>query len=185
MRKNNGPVARTKTGEYKIDLADDHRNLLTNLLEQLRDSLTTSTDTAALRRLFPTAYHNDPQKDAEFQRLMRDELLESRLSAIDVAIRVISQDSHLSSEEIDAFSRSINSLRLVLGTTLDIAESDYASQDKTKRQTGDETKHETNAENSDETNADINADTQVAKRELYEYLGWLLEWTVSAQSSGL
>ncbi len=171
--KNNGPVFRLKNGNYKIDLATDHRKLLTQLVEQLRDSLATTTDDANLRRLFPTAYNNDAKKDAEYQRLMRDELLESRLAAIDVTIKVIAQDDEISAEEIDAFARSINSLRLVLGTTLDIAESDYGSQSDTQQ-----------SENSDgdETSE---ADEYLIQKELYEYLGWLLEWTVGAQSSGL
>ena len=104
---------------------------------------------------------------------MRDELLESRLAAIDVAISVVAQDGEVSAEEIDAFSRSINSLRLVLGTTLDIAESDYGSPS--------DTQHSENSDR-DETSE---ADEYLIQKELYEYLGWLLEWTVSAQSSGL
>ncbi len=171
--KKNGPVVRLKSGKFKIELADDHRRLLTQLIEQLRDSLTTTTDDANLRRLFPTAYNNDAKKDAEYQRLMRDELLESRLAAIDVAISVVAQDGEVSAEEIDAFSRSINSLRLVLGTTLDIAESDYGSPS--------DTQHSENSD-LDETSE---ADEYLIQKELYEYLGWLLEWTVSAQSSGL
>ena len=171
--KKNGPVFRLKNGNYKIELADDHRQLVTQLVEQLRDSLATTTDDSNLRRLFPTAYNNDAKKDAEYQRLMRDELLESRLAAIDVTIKVIAQNDEISAEEIDAFARSINSLRLVLGTTLDIAESDYGSQNDTQQ-----------SENSDgdETSG---ADEYLIQKELYEYLGWLLEWTVGAQSSGL
>ena len=171
--KNNGPVFRLKNGNYKIDLATDHRKLLTQLVEQLRDSLATTTDDANLRRLFPTAYNNDAKKDAEYQRLMRDELLESRLAAIDVSIKVIAQDDEISAEEIDAFARSINSLRLVLGTTLDIAESDYGSQSDTQQ---------SEDSYSDEASE---ADEFLIQKELYEYLGWLLEWTVGAQSSGL
>lgn len=171
--KKNGPVFRLKNGNYKIELADDHRQLLTQLVEQLRDSLATTTDDANLRRLFPTAYNNDAKKDAEYQRLMRDELLESRLAAIDVTIKVIAQNDEISAEEIDAFARSINSLRLVLGTTLDIAESDYGSQNDTQQ-----------SENSD-SDETSEADEYLIQKELYEYLGWLLEWTVGAQSSGL
>jgi hypothetical protein len=171
--KNNGPVFRLNNGNYRIDLATDHRKLLTQVVEQLRDSLATTTDDANLRRLFPTAYNNDAKKDAEYQRLMRDELLESRLAAIDVTIKVIAQDDEISAEEIDAFARSINSLRLVLGTTLDIAESDYGSQSDTQQ--------------SDDSDSDeaSEADEFLIQKELYEYLGWLLEWTVGAQSSGL
>ncbi len=166
--KPEGPIVRLKNGNFKLELADDHRRLLTQLIEQLRDSLTTTTDDANLRRLFPVAYNNDPKKDAEYQRLMRDELLESRLSAIDVTVKMLDQDAEITAGEIDAFSRSINSLRLVLGTSLDIAESDYQHDD----------------ENEDE-GFDDETDEHLIQKELYEYLGWLLEWTVSAQSSGL
>ena len=175
--KKNGPVVRLKNGNFKIDLADDHRRLLTQLIEQLRDSLTTTTDDANLRRLFPTAYHNDAKKDAEYQRLMRDELLESRLAAIDIAISVLAKDDEITDEQIDFFSRSINSLRLVLGTTLDIAESDYDIPRDTPRDSPQ-------SENSESGDA-IEGDEYLIQKELYEYLGWLLEWTVSAQSSGL
>ena len=171
--KKSGPVVRLKNGKFKIDLADDHRQLLTQLIEQLRDSLTTTTDDSNLRRLFPTAYHNDAKKDAEYQRLMRDELLESRLAAIDIAISVLAKDDEITDEQIDFFSRSINSLRLVLGTTLDIAESDY-----------DIPRDSPQSENSESDEASED-DEYLIQKELYEYLGWLLEWTVSAQSSGL
>jgi hypothetical protein len=86
---------------------------------------------------------------------------------------VITQDDEISAEEIDAFARSINSLRLVLGTTLDIAESDYGSQNDTQQNDDPD---------SDEASE---ADEYLIQKELYEYLGWLLEWTVGAQSSGL
>jgi len=168
MKINRGPVVRTNHGTYKLKLADDHREVLTHLVTQLRDSLLTTTDAAALRRLFPTAYHDDPQKDAEYQRLMREELLASRLSSIEIALAVISRRDELNESEIDAFARSINSLRLVLGTALDIAESDY---------------HSDYHPESDSKNQPKNND--LIQRELYDYLGWLLEWTVGAQSEGL
>ncbi len=107
---------------------------------------------------------------------MRDELLESRLAAIDTAIKVLTQENEITAEEIDAFSRSINSLRLVIGTALDIAESDYEKQNNSKHD------GESNEDSSDGASDD---DGQSVQKELYEYLGWLLEWTVSAQSSGL
>jgi len=93
--------------------------------------------------------------------------------AIDETIKVIAQDDEISAEEIDAFARSINSLRLVLGTTLDIAESDYGSQSDTQQ---------SDDPGSDEANE---ADELLIQKELYEYLGWLLEWTVTAQNPKL
>ena len=171
VKINKGPVTRTKTGNYKLVLPKDHCEVLTHLITELRDSLLNTTDDASLRRLFPTAYHNDAIKDAEYQRLMRDELLASRLASIETALEVIGASNELSESEIDAFARSINSLRLVIGTTLDIAESDYGDLNIESRQS-----------KSLETESD---EEKLIQSELYDYLGWLLEWTVSAQSEGL
>ena len=171
VKINKGPVTRTKTGNYKLVLPKDHCEVLTHLITELRDSLLNTTDDASLRRLFPTAYHNDAIKDAEYQRLMRDELLASRLASIETALEVIGASNELSDSEIDAFARSINSLRLVIGTTLDIAESDHGELNIESRQS-----------KSPETESD---EEKLIHGELYDYLGWLLEWTVSAQSEGL
>ncbi len=171
MKINKGPVVRTKNGTYKLDLPKDHCEVLTHLITELRDSLLNTTDDSSLRRLFPTAYHNDVKKDAEYQRLMREELLASRLASIETALDVISTSNELSESEIDAFGRSINSLRLVIGTTLDIAESDYGDQNIESRQS-----------KSPETESD---EEKLIQSDLYDYLGWLLEWTVGAQSEGL
>lgn len=167
MRNKNGPIVRLKNGAFKIELTDDHREVLKQLIEELRETLISSSDDAALRRLFPTAYNNDPQKDAEYQRLMRDELLASRLTSTETALKTIESKTEISEHDLDAFSRSINSMRLVIGTNLDISESDYGR----KRE---------------ESNRDDDADGETEiQTELYEYLGWLLEWTVIAQSEGL
>ena len=173
-----GPLVRTKDGTYKLALPKDQCELLTHLITELRDSLLTTTDDASLRRLFPTAYHNDAKKDAEYQRLMREELLASRLSSIETTLKVISSSNELSESEVDAFARSINSLRLVIGTSLDIAESDYS-----------DTATNAASSNSDseipDADQDELAEQELVQHELYDFLGWLLEWTVSAQSAGL
>ena len=169
VKINKGPVVRTKHGTYKLSLPKDHCEVLTHLITELRDSLLNTTDDASLRRLFPTAYHNDVKKDAEYQRLMREELLASRLASIETALKVIGASNELSESEIDAFARSINSLRLVIGTSLDIAESDYSEAEQ----------------NQPDTQQTELAEQKLVQRDLYDYLGCLLEWTVGAQSEGL
>ena len=173
-----GPLVRTKDGTYKLALPKDQCELLTHLISELRDSLLTSTDDASLRRLFPTAYHNDAKKDAEYQRLMREELLASRLSSIETTLKVISSSNELSDSEVDAFARSINSLRLVIGTSLDIAESDYSG-------TSDTAVSSHSDSEIPDADQDELAEQKLVQHELYDFLGWLLEWTVSAQSAGL
>src|SRR5436305_8789472 len=66
-------VKRSRNGRYSIRLPDEERELLRRLPGQLRELL--GTDDPSLRRLFPPAYLDDPEKDADYQRLTRDELL--------------------------------------------------------------------------------------------------------------
>ena len=106
---------------------------------------------------------------------MREELLASRLSSIETALKVISSSNELSESEVDAFARSINSLRLVIGTSLDIAESDFSDSSDSSHSDSE----------IPDSNQDELAEQKLVQRELYDFLGWLLEWTVSAQSEGL
>ncbi len=106
-------------------------------------------------RLFPTAYPDDEDKEAEYQRLMRDELVASRLAAIDSVTETLSGDELLDETQTIAFMQSINAIRLVLGTMLGITDDESAD------------------------DADV-ADTP--EHHLYDFLSWLLEWTVRALS---
>ena len=81
----------------------------------------------ATARLFPVVHPDDADQEAEYQRLMRDELIESRTAGIDTAVEVLSRQGRkvaLSEPELLAFVRAINSVRLVLGTILDVTEDD-------------------------------------------------------------
>ena len=119
-----GPwVRRTGPGRYAVRLADEERTLLGNLVDQLRALLGGSTDEPSVRRLFPTAYHEDPERDREYQQLVRDELLTRRLAALD-AITATLHATELDEASLSAWMNGVNDLRLVLGTTLDIAEDD-------------------------------------------------------------
>ena len=73
-----------RSGIVEIKITEDERSLLADLIDQLRELvLSTSPEgevDPALRRLYPTAYADDAQHEAEYQRLMRDQLLERRLS---------------------------------------------------------------------------------------------------------
>ena len=117
---------RTKrSGIVEINITEDERSLLADLIDQLRE-LVLSTSPAgevdpALRRLYPTAYADDAQHEAEYQRLMRDQLLERRLSHLDVVENTLN-DQELNQESLSSWIMSINDLRLVLGTHLDVSE---------------------------------------------------------------
>jgi hypothetical protein len=120
------PITRTAAGTYVLDLPEQHREVLASLLGQLRDAISHDATGDAMRRLFPVAYHADAERDAEWQRLMHGELVASRLAAIGEAAsaleRAATPGAEMTEAELDALARSINAVRLVLGTSLDVSE---------------------------------------------------------------
>jgi hypothetical protein len=119
-----GPVRRSGDG-YVIAVDADEAALITRLAAELRSLLTEDADTegarALLGRLFPVAYPDDDELEIEYQRLMRDELVTSKLAALDVVERALEpggDDRVLDEAGLTAFMQSINSVRLVLGTML-------------------------------------------------------------------
>jgi hypothetical protein len=95
--------------------------VLGHVAGQLREAIVASAEAPALRRLFPPAYDDDPDKEAGFQALARDELLESRLAALD-DVEAALEDPVMDADRASGLMRSCNALRLVLGTRLDVSE---------------------------------------------------------------
>jgi hypothetical protein len=150
-------VRRRGEGRYQVRLRANERVLVGDLLTQLREQLVASTDDPAVRRLFPPAYANDPERDAGYQVLTRDELLEHRLAALDVVERTL-DGSELDQSDMTAWMGTLNALRLVLGTRLDV----------------------------DEELPELDpADPQAPAYAVYEYLGWLLSQVVDALGTDL
>ena len=82
---------------------------------------------APCARLFPVVHPDDPTQEAEYQRLMRDELVTSRLAGIDTVVSRARRPGRKVAARRGrdvAFMQAINSVRLVLGTMLDVTEDD-------------------------------------------------------------
>lgn len=151
-------VRRIGSSRYRVKLRRNEQILMGSLVRQLRDQLTVSTDAPHLKRLFPPAYADDAERDAGYQVLTRDELLEGRLSALDVVERTLDGEAELDESELTAWMTTLNSFRLVLGTRLD----------------------------ADEEPVDIDPDDpQAPEYALYDFLGWILDQTVDALSADL
>jgi len=76
------PFATTKKG-IAVNLGPDERGLLRTLLGEVRELLTTAPiGDPKLARLFPPAYFDNDEAETEYQRLMRDELIASRLDVL-------------------------------------------------------------------------------------------------------
>lgn len=150
-------IERDRKGGYRLRLPAEERELLRSLPGQLREVL--KAEDPSLRRLFPPAYTDDTEADDEFRRLMRDELLEGKLAALLVVEQTAGAD-HLTGEQLDGWLGALESLRLYLGTQLDVTEQTYE----------------------EELDPD---DPKAPALALYGYLSWLQEQAVEALSSGL
>jgi hypothetical protein len=114
-------VKRTRSGTYRLELPAEERQVVRSLLGQLRQLLESGETDQRVRRLFPTAYADDPEKDEEYQRLMRDDLVASRVEGI-AMVEASLDATVLTEDQLVAWTSSVNGVRLVLGTMLDISE---------------------------------------------------------------
>jgi hypothetical protein len=146
-----------RSGGFRLNIDDGERQLIVRLMGELREvMLRSDPDGPGLRRLFPTAYHSDPEADAEYQRLMREELVASRLAGIETITAALVAPE-MTADELYATMQGVNSLRLVLGTMLDVGED-----------------HDPLTVTDDDPHA--------AEAHLYDYLSMLLDHIVDALS---
>jgi hypothetical protein len=117
------PVKRTRSGRFQLHLSAEERDALRSLPGELKALMAAGTDDPNLRRLFPPAYPDDPKLEAEYERLVRDDLVANRTAALDVMAKTVDA-TELDEDEMSGWLSAINDLRLVLGTQLDISEDD-------------------------------------------------------------
>jgi hypothetical protein len=114
-------VKRLPDGELRLRLSARERDVLRSLPAQLRALLEAAPDDPTVRRLAPPAYRDDAEHEAEYRRLMGDDLSERRLAALAVLEETAGAE-RLSEEQAHGWVAALNSLRLVLGTQLDVSE---------------------------------------------------------------
>jgi hypothetical protein len=112
-------IVRIDEDRFIFDVPSVLRDAVIDLAKQLDNEL--ETDNPNLQRLFPTAYSDDPEKDAGYQVLAHGELVEARRSSLTTVIESADADE-LTGETLDAWMRVVNDLRLVLGTNLNVGE---------------------------------------------------------------
>jgi hypothetical protein len=123
-----GPIRREGDGSYSVHLNEPEQVLLKSLLAELRMLLRVETsgeitEASGVRRLFPTAYPQREDLEAEYQDLVRDDLVAKRLAAIDEVEETIVLP-RLDDEQLATWMTTFNDARLVLGTQLDVSEED-------------------------------------------------------------
>jgi hypothetical protein len=146
-------------GQYVLQLDPRERELIRQLLGELRELLALDQADPRVRRLYPSAYADDADKEDEYRRLTQDELRQGRLESIDL-VEASVEAERLSPEQLNAWMQAVNSLRLVLGTMLDITDDEQ------------------------ELSFDP-SDPDARTQALYGYLGGLLDEIVDAQLEAL
>lgn len=112
---------RRSAGGFTVRMGTDAQEWVVQLADQLETLL--DTDGQDVRRLFPTAYPDDPERDAGYQILARQQLIDNRREAIALMKATVDKDVW-KEDELAAWMGIINDLRLVLGTQLDVSEDD-------------------------------------------------------------
>jgi hypothetical protein len=116
------PFAATPGGGVEVRLGRDVIAMLDDLCDQLEGLLKTRPPTdATVARLYPAAYPDDPLRELEFERMTADDLASGRLSALD-RTRATLRARVLDPEDADAWLRTLNDIRLVIGGRLEVTE---------------------------------------------------------------
>ena len=142
-------------GRYGVELSEDERGVLASLPGQLREALDAGEPT--LYRLFPPAHADDDTANEEYATLVGPGLVDGKLRAL-AELERTARATSLDEEELGAWLGALESLRLALGTQLDVTEQ----------------------------GAPLDLDDPDAPRlALYQWLSWLQDEVVSALSEGL
>lgn len=109
---------------YRLKLDDGLRQILRELMEQFLQLLE-DPGAPVLHRLFPPAYSDpaDVARQDEYRQLMMEDLVERRREEARMVLETADQKT-LTEDQLLAWSRTINSLRLALGTYLGVTEED-------------------------------------------------------------
>ena len=151
-------IERTRRGDFRLRLSRQERELLRTLPRELGSLLASDPADPALRRLFPPAYPDDDEGEAEYRRLMDGELLEGRRAALRVLEETADRE-RLREDELEAWLGAVNDLRLVLGTRLGVTEELYERELDPR-------------------------DPRAPELAVYTYLTWLQEQLVEAAGAG-
>ena len=149
-------IERLRDGSFRVRLPADEREVLAALPGQLRDALAEGEPT--LYRLFPPAHADDDDANAEYARLVGAGLLEGKLAAL-AELERTAHAEQLDEEGLGAWLGALESLRLVLGTQLDVTEQSYGELDL--------------------------HDPDAPRLALYHWLSWLQDEVVQAMAAGL
>jgi hypothetical protein len=115
------PIRRRRDGRYAVKLDPDVRAVLATMSAQLAPII--GPEEPIARRLFPPAYPgaSDQGAEREYRALVDSALVNHHKQAFAVVAETAEADT-LSDSELDAWLSAVGTMRLVLGTRLDVSE---------------------------------------------------------------
>jgi len=114
-------IRRHRSGQVEVRLSPEEREVLRGLPAQMREALALGKADPGVARLTPSACLDDAEVDAEFHRLMDEDLNAGRLQALEAFEKTVDNE-RLDQEDALAWMRAINDMRLLLGTRLEVSE---------------------------------------------------------------
>ena len=156
-----GPFARRRRGGVDVTLTEPEVTVLRSIVAQMEEVLVAPEDNPATRRLFPPAYTDDDEAQAEYARLMTADLADGKRKAVASVLATLERGGMkrdawrvtLSQEEAEDWLAVLNDARLTLGTRLDVTEKTYDKEIEP-------------------------SDPDAAALEVFRYLGYIEEWLV-------
>lgn len=118
------PFRHRDDGTIAVQLSGTERQLLSSLLGELRERLDDDGEgltEPGFERLFPVVHPEDPDAEAEWARLVHDELRQSQVASADLVTDTLQAET-VTADQLGAWLQSINALRLVLGTRIGVEE---------------------------------------------------------------
>lgn len=117
------PIRAKGSDRFLVDLPDELREVLADVCGEILALLDGDdvTSDPALRRVFPVASPDDEALQAEYCDLVHDDLLRSRRDDL-ARIAATAYDRELDRATIETWMTGLNTVRLVLGTRLDVRE---------------------------------------------------------------
>lgn len=123
------PFQRKRDGVH-LGLVDHERRLIGDLARQVAGLLREGDPSdPAVARLVPDGYTGDDEAAAEFRRLTADDLTEAKVRNAELLLETLGQDRKavLTPEAEQAWLRSLNDIRLTLGSRLEVTADGFAA----------------------------------------------------------
>jgi len=106
---------------FIVNLGQREREVLQAVCEDLLGALDEPEAQPLLRRVYPVAHVDDAEIDRAYQEMVHSDLVSSRRTALERIIATV-EDDEINRETLDTWMIGLNTVRLVLGTRLDVDE---------------------------------------------------------------